>query len=87
VAVQYGSFLGLNPFIEGGGNFETIGGGQLFATAAALGNNDAGILVGWSQGPDIGAIAGIAIPLALLTGPQPITPVAAPFPFQLHSWN
>jgi len=87
VMFQHPDFLQQDPFIEGGGNFVGISGGELFSAAAALGNNDAGILVGWAQNPDLGAIGGIAIPSALLPGPQSQTPAQLAFPFQLHSWK
>jgi hypothetical protein len=87
VKIEHPDFLQQNPFIEGGGNFVRIQGGELFSSAAALGNNDGGILVGWIQNPYLGAIGGIAIPSALLPGPQSQTPVQAAFPFQLHSWK
>jgi hypothetical protein len=87
VEIQFPSFPQHDPFLEGGGNFEKIPGGEAFTIAAALGNNDAGILVGWSQNPFLGAIAGIAIPVPLLQAAQPQIPVQVPLPFQLHSWN
>jgi hypothetical protein len=87
VEIQFTNYSQHEPFVEGGGNFEKISGGENFSMAAALGNNDAGILVGWSQSPFLGAIGGIGIPLPLLKAAQPQSPVQAVLPFQLHSWN
>jgi hypothetical protein len=87
VKFQNPDFLQQDPFVEGGGNFVGIGGGEAFSAAAALGNNDAGILVGWFQNPDLGAAGAIAIPQRLLTGSPSQNPVQEAFPFQLRSWK
>ena len=46
---QANGFLQEMPFLEGGGNFQPTEGGTYFTAAAALGNNDANVLVGWFQ--------------------------------------
>jgi hypothetical protein len=77
VKIQFPTFLRELPFHEGGGNFEPIESSG-FSSAQALGNNDAGILVGSFQDRFGGTHAGVAVPVQLLSLPQVITGVQVP---------
>ncbi len=73
------------PFLEGGGNFQPFEGGDLFTAAAALGNNDAGVLVGWLQNPDLGTLGGVVFPLPETGVTRGASLVQLPLTIDLHS--
>jgi hypothetical protein len=87
---QANGFLQQMPFLEGGGNFQPQEGSTAFSAAAALGNNDASVLVGWFQNPNLGP--GLTFGGFLFPVPEAgVTPghvsVQLPLTMQLHSLN
>jgi probable HAF family extracellular repeat protein len=90
VQIQTPNFLQQMPFLEGGGNFQPIADGTAFSAAAALGNNDAGVLVGWFQNPNLGPalyFGAIAFPLPEAGVTPARIPVQLPLTVALHSIN
>lgn len=85
VKIQFTSgYIQEKPFHEGGGNFQPLDSSGIFSRAQALGNNDAGIMVGSFVDPLGGTHAGVAVPAQLLSLPQVITGIQVPLPFKLQ---
>jgi hypothetical protein len=87
---QANGFLQEMPYLEGGGNFQPTEGGTAFTAAAALGNNDANVLVGWFQN----SVSSPGLTFGGVLFPVPETGVIAghvsvqlPLTLQLHSLN
>ena len=90
IQTQTPNFLQQMPFLEGGGNFQPIAGNTIFSAAAALGNNDAGVLVGWFQNPNLGpglTFGGILFPVPEAGVTQGQISVQLPLTVALHSIN
>lgn len=82
--IQFSTFLRVEAFLEGGGNFQPLEAGfDGFFADQALGINDAGILVGSFQ--DLtGVHAAIAIPTQLVTGAAASLSTQVVLPFSLR---